>query len=66
MASSQRVAVLGGIVGAIAGFVVGVVIHVVFWNNAGWADVIPFVLAIAGIPLGAAAARAVRNRRRPG
>ena len=41
-------AVLGGILGAIAGFVVGVVIHVAFWNDAGWADILPFALAVAG------------------
>jgi hypothetical protein len=59
------VAVIGGILGAIAGFVIGVVIDVVFWNNAGWADLIPFALAVAGIPLGAAVARAVSDRLRP-
>jgi hypothetical protein len=48
------VAVAGGIVGAIVGFLVGLVIHVVFWNNEGWADIIPFGLAMAGILAGAA------------
>jgi len=57
--------VLGGILGTIVGFVIGVVIHVVFWNNAGWADLIPFALAVAGIPLGTAVARGVSERRRP-
>ena len=47
-------AVLGGILGAIAGFVVGVVIHVAFWNDAGWADILPFALAVAGGLAGAA------------
>jgi hypothetical protein len=53
----RRVAVLGGILGAIAGFVVGVVIHVAFWNDAGWADIIPFALAAAGGLAGAALVR---------
>jgi hypothetical protein len=56
--------VLGGILGAIVGFVVGVVIHVAFWNDKGWADVIPFVLAVACIPAGVALARAAQSRRR--
>jgi formate-dependent nitrite reductase membrane component NrfD len=57
-------AVLGGILGAVAGFVVGVVLHVAFWNNSGLADVLPFALAVVGIPLGAAAGRSLVDRRR--
>jgi hypothetical protein len=60
----QSLAVLGGIVGAIAGFVVGVVIHVAFWNDAGWADIIPFGLAVAGVLVGAAFGPRLADRSR--
>jgi hypothetical protein len=56
--------VLGGVVGAIAGFVVGVAIHVIFWNDSGLADVIPFALGAAGVLAGSALGRryvATRN-----
>jgi hypothetical protein len=50
-------AVLGGILGALAGFGIGVLIHVAFWNDEGWADVIPFVLAVLGVLTGVALGR---------
>jgi hypothetical protein len=61
MLDARGMTVLRGILGAVAGFAIGVVIHVAFWNDEGWADIIPFALAVAGVPLGVALVRAAET-----
>jgi hypothetical protein len=52
---------MAGIVGALVGATVGVVFtEIIFANNAGWPDVVPFVLAVVGW---LAARELVRQRR---
>ena len=64
--SVPGVRLLGGIVGVILGFAVGIVlVEVIFPNDAGWPDVVPFALAVAGWPLGTAATDWLHRRHSP-
>jgi hypothetical protein len=62
----RGVRLLGGIVGVICGFALGIVFtEVIFPNGAGWPDVVPFALAVAGWPLGTGATEWLHHRREP-
>lgn len=57
---------VGRIVGFVAGFVVGELLtEVVFPNNPGWPDALPFGLAVAGWLAGSSLIERFRARRRP-
>jgi hypothetical protein len=62
-ASLVVVAIVAGIVGALVGAVVGVVLtEILFANNAGWPDFVPFALAVLGWLVGTSSARRARGR----
>ncbi|HET7745373.1 MAG TPA: hypothetical protein VFK76_11610 [Gaiellaceae bacterium] len=56
--------VVGVVAGAVVGFVLGIILEVTFANDkGGWADVVPFALAVLGALVGSSLARRRSARR---
>jgi len=61
-ASLRAMAIVGGLIGVIVGFAIGVLLtEVIFANNAGWPDVVPFALAVLGWLVGTSLVRRRRD-----